>query len=216
MTRIVLVRHGQTGWNIGAGGVRFRGRTDLALDETGLAQAQALAERLSDFPIAAIYSSPLQRAVQTAKPIAERLGISIQPISGFIDINYGDWQGKTPEEVAEDHPDVYRMWLDKPHLVEFPNGESLAKVRIRTVAALEELIARHKDQTILLMAHQVVNKVLICAMLGLDNSHFWRIRQDNGCINIFEYQEEMSTAVLINDTCHLQGQGATRPRAQCR
>ncbi len=204
MTRIVLVRHGQTKWNIGAEGVRFRGRTDLALDEVGRAQAEALAERLSGLPIAAVYSSPLRRAVQTAKPIADKLGLQVRPISGLMDIDYGDWQGRTPDEVAKIYPDLYRLWLDKPHLVEFPHGESLAEVRARVMAALKELIARHKGQTILLVAHQVVNKVLICAMLGLDNSHFWRIRQDNGCIDIFDYEEGRFTAVLINDTCHLK------------
>lgn len=211
MTRIVLVRHGQTGWNIGAGSMRFRGRTDLALDETGRAQAQALAERLSDLPIAAVYSSPLRRAVQTAEPIAERLALSVRPISGLVDIDYGDWQGLTPDEVAETCPDLYRLWLERPHLVEFPHGESLSEVHSRIMAALEEVIARHEDQTVLLVAHQVVNKVLVCAMLDLDNSHFWRIRQDNGCINIFGYENGLFTAVLINDTCHLKGRVATCP-----
>ncbi len=204
MTRIILVRHGQTEWNVGAGaGERFRGRIDLPLDDAGLAQARALAQRLADYPIVAIYSSPLKRAVETARPTAQQLGLPVQPLPGIIDINYGDWQGLSHDEVAQAHPDLYRLWLEKPHLVRFPNGESLRQVRLRGMAALKEVAARHDGRVILLVAHQVVNKVLVCAMLGLDNSHFWRIRQDNACINVFEHQDGAFTAVLINDTCHL-------------
>lgn len=202
---IILVRHGQTEWNIGSGaGERFRGRVDLPLDDTGLAQARALAERLADQSIVAVYSSPLKRAVETARPIARRLGLTVQPLPGIIDINYGDWQGLSHAEVAKIYPDLYRCWVEKPHRVKFSSGESLRQVRLRAMAALEEVAARHDDRAVLLVAHQVVNKVLVCAILGLDNSHFWRIRQDNGCINVFEHQDGIFTAVLVNDTCHLR------------
>ena len=204
MTRIILVRHGQTEWNVGAGGgERFRGRVDLSLDDAGLAQAGALAQRLADRPIVAVYSSPLQRAVETARPTAQRLGLPVQLLPGIIDINYGDWQGLSHDEVAQAHPHLYPRWLETPHRVKFPHGESLRQVRLRGMASLKEVVARHDGRVILLVAHQVVNKVLVCAMLGLDNSHFWRIQQDNACLNVFEYQNGIFTAVLINDTCHL-------------
>jgi probable phosphoglycerate mutase len=204
MTRIILVRHGQTQWNVGSGaGERFRGRVDLPLDDTGLAQAHALAERLAELPIAAVYSSPLKRAVETARPTAQQLDLLIQLLPGIIDIDYGDWQGLSPGEVARVYPDLYQLWLEKPHRVRFPNGESLRRVRLRGMATLKEVAVRHEGWTVLLVAHQVVNKVLVCAMLGLDNSHFWRIRQDNGCINVFEHHHGIFTAVLVNDTCHL-------------
>jgi broad specificity phosphatase PhoE len=201
MTRIILVRHGQTAWNIGSGaGERFRGRIDLPLDDTGLAQARALAQRLANQPIAAVYTSLLKRAVETAHPIAQQLGLPVQPLAGIMDINYGDWQGLSPAEAAQAYPDLYARWLDKPQRVKFPNGESLRQVRFRGMAALKEIVARHEGRTVLLVAHQVVNKVLVCAMLGLCNSHFWRIQQDNGCLNVFDYQDGVFTAVLINDT----------------
>ncbi len=206
MTRIILVRHGQTAWNVGASsaeGERFRGRVDLPLNERGHAQAQALAERLADEPIAAIYASPLQRAMETAEPTARRLGLTVHPLEGIMDINYGDWQEHPHSEVARLYPALYRQWLQEPHLVQIPGGESLREVRDRAMAALHQVMAHHGDQAILAAAHQVVNKVLVCAMLGLDNSHFWRIRQDNGCLNIFDYQEGVFTTLLINDTCHL-------------
>jgi broad specificity phosphatase PhoE len=205
MTRIILARHGQTIWNVGASpeGERFRGRIDLPLNELGSAQAVALSERLAREPIAAIYASPLKRAIATAEPTAERLGLTVQTLEGIIDINYGEWQEHLHAEVAERYPDLYRQWIDEPHLARIPGGESLDEVRDRTMAALHAVMAEHDRETILLVAHQVINKVLVCAILGLDNSHFWRIRQDNGCFNIFEYGNGAFTAVLINDTCHL-------------
>jgi broad specificity phosphatase PhoE len=204
MTRIILVRHGQTGWNVGAGtGERFRGQTDLPLDDTGLVQARALAKRLASQPITAVYSSPLKRAVETARPTAQQLGLPVQPLPGIIDINYGDWQGFSHAEIVRAYPDLHQRWREEPHRVRFPDGESLRQVRLRGMAALKEVAARHEGQVILLVAHQVVNKVLVCAMLGLYDSHFWHIQQDNACINVFEHQDGVFTVVLINDICHL-------------
>ncbi len=127
----------------------------------------------------------------------------MQLLPGIIDVNYGDWQGLSHPEVATAYPDLYPRWLETPQRVKFPHGESLRQVRLRGMAALKEVATRHEDQVILLVAHQVVNKVLVCAMLGLYNSHFWRIQQDNACLNVFEHQDGVFTAVLINDTCHL-------------
>jgi broad specificity phosphatase PhoE len=205
MTRIILARHGQTIWNVGASpeGERFRGRIDLPLNDRGRDQAVALSERLAREPIAAIYASFLKRAIATAEPTAERLGINVQTLEGIVDIDYGEWQEHRHDEIAERHPALYRQWLDEPHRARIPGGESLDAVRKRSMAALHSVIAEHDNETILLVAHQVINKVLVCAMLGLDNSHFWRIGQDNGCCNIFEHAEGLFTAVLINDTCHL-------------
>ena len=205
MTRIILARHGQTIWNVGASpeGERFRGRIDLPLNERGSAQAVALSERLARESIAAIYASPLKRALATAEPTAERLGLAVQILEGIIDINYGEWQEHLHSEIAERYPALYRQWIYEPHRAGIPGGESLDEVRERTMAALHAVMAEHERETILLVAHQVINKVLVCAMLGLDNSHFWRIRQDNGCFNIFEYEKGLFTAILINDTCHL-------------
>ena len=145
--------------------------------------------------------------METAQPTAQQLGLPVQPLPGIVDINYGDWQGLSHPEVAQAHPDLYPRWLEEPQRVKFPNGESLRQVRLRGTAALREVAARHEGQGILLVAHQVVNKVLLCAMLGLDNSHFWRIRQDNACLNVFDCQNGVFTAVLINDTCHLHQTG---------
>jgi broad specificity phosphatase PhoE len=131
---IILVRHGQTGWNAGAGagGERFRGRTDLPLNETGLAQAQALAGRFmadrQGLPIVALYASPLLRAQQTLAPLATQLGLPIQAHPGLLDINYGRFQGLTHTEAADLYPELYRLWRITPGQVRFPEGEGLADV----------------------------------------------------------------------------------------
>ncbi|RLI49391.1 MAG: histidine phosphatase family protein [Candidatus Thorarchaeota archaeon] len=200
-TRVFLIRHGRTAWNKD---VRFRGRTDLPLDEVGFAQAEAIAARLKDSPIVAVYSSPLRRAIQTAEPLARALGLEVSKDEGFIDINFGEWQGLSPQEVAQLYPGLYRQWLESPHLVRIPGGEGLEDVRSRAMKALKQAIERHQGQQIAIVGHQVVNRVLLCAVLGLSNASFWRIGQDNGCINIFEYDGENFNILLLNDTCHLE------------
>ena len=202
MTRIILVRHGQTEWNRAE---RFRGRADLPLNGVGLAQAEATARRIAAaWPASAVYSSPLKRAMETAKIIAEVLDLAVQPLAGLMDIDYGEWQGLSPDEVAERYGDLYARWLEEPHLVRIPRGESLGEVRERAMAALEGVIARHSGQTVVLVSHQVVNKVLLCAVLGLDDSHFWHIGQENGAINVFEHCGRGFVISLLNDTCHLR------------
>lgn len=204
MTRIILVRHGQTEWNRVE---RFRGRTELALNETGVSQAEATAERLAGWPVAAVYYSPLKRALDTARIICLRLALTPEPLEGLIDIDYGQWQGLSPEEAAARDSHLYDQWLNSPHLVRFPGGEGLEEVRLRATAAFDQACAQHPEQTVVLVSHVVVCRVLICSLLGLDNSHFWRVGQDVSAINIFEVRDGLPAATLINDTCHLKKLG---------
>ncbi|MBC8446661.1 MAG: histidine phosphatase family protein, partial [Chloroflexi bacterium] len=174
MTRIILVRHGQTAWNREE---RFRGREDLPLDETGRRQAAAAGQYVAArWSPRAIYCSPLLRAVQTAQAIGDACGPAVQPCPDLIDIDYGQWQGLTPAEAAMLYPALHRAWLDAPQTVQIPGGESLPAVRVRAFTALQEIIAHHPDETIVVVAHTVVNRLLLCAVLGLDNSRFWRLR----------------------------------------
>ncbi len=201
MTRIILVRHGQTEWNRVE---RCRGRIDIELNEIGHRQAEAVARRLCKETVSALYASPLKRAFQTAEPIAESCALEVQPLKALIDIDYGTWAGHSPEEVARRYGDLYRAWLDTPHLVQFPEGESLDQVRSRAWKALEEICQRHVEEHVILVSHVVVNRALICAVLGLTNSSFWQIGQENAAINIFEAQEGKYRLMLLNDTCHLE------------
>jgi broad specificity phosphatase PhoE len=203
LTRIVLIRHGRTAWNEGAG-ERLRGRAEIELDEDGFRQARATAAKVACWDAAAVYSSPLKRAWSTASILAGPLGLQVQPLEGIIDIDYGRWQGLSLDEAAADDGNLYRLWLESPQLVTFPQGESLEQVRQRAFGAVEAVAQKHPGQTILLASHKVVCKVLVCRLLGLDNSHFWRVRQDLCAINIFEADENGFDMVTINDTCHLE------------
>ena len=202
MTRIIIVRHGQTEWNRT---VRFRGVIDVPLDETGLAQADAVGRRLASVPISAVYSSPLSRAFQTAEAIAKPHGLHPVAHRGLNDMSFGSWGGLSPEEAQELSPDLVPRWFAAPHLVRPPGGGTLEEVRIRVVEAVEEIVARHQGQTVVLVAHQVVNRVLCCALIGLDNSHYLRIGQDPCCVNIFDHHDSRFDIVTLNDTCHLAG-----------
>jgi broad specificity phosphatase PhoE len=204
LLRILLVRHGQTEWNQGSeSGEHFRGRIDIDLNPTGIAQAESLADLLASLKIAAVYASPLRRALSTASPIAAAHDLAPEAFSGLLDIDYGHWSGKSHREVASQWPDLYRLWVHTPHLVQIPGGESLADVRQRAWAGLQRLLRSHEGQIIILVGHQVVNKVLICALLGLDNSAFWRIRQDTGCINRFDYDGQAFVVLTLNEVGHL-------------
>jgi len=206
LTRLIIVRHGQTAWNEGEG-ERLRGRADLDLDEAGLRQAAAAATRLTKWGVAAVYSSPLRRAMRTAETLAKPRGLQVQPLEGLIDIDYGRWQGLSLREAEADDPELYTLWLDNPHLVTFPGGEGLEQVRSRATAAVETVVSRHLEQTVVLVSHKVVCKVLLCHLLGVDNSHFWQIHQELCAINVIEMEKDSPLIMLLNDTCHLKGVG---------
>jgi broad specificity phosphatase PhoE len=204
MLRMILVRHGQTEWNAGsAGGEHFRGRIDVPLNAAGEAQSQAVSERLRTLKVAAVYASPLQRAQRTALPIAEAHGLAMLPFEGLLDIDYGDWAGRAHSEVAGEWPVLYARWRSAPHEVQIPGGESLADVRQRVSAGLNELVGRHQNEIVVLVGHQVVNKVLLCVVLGLENSAFWRIRQDTCCINRFDHDGQAFSLLTLNEVGHL-------------
>ena len=200
MTTIILVRHGQTEWNRVE---RFRGVIDVPLNEAGQAQARAVGARLSRLPITAVYSSPLSRARETALAIADPLGLPVRPLDGLRDIDYGEWGGLSPAQVHERYPDLVAAWYAAPHTICPPGGEGLDDVLKRAMGAVLQVVSEHPNETVILLGHVSLNRVVCCAMLGLDNSHFWRIRQQNGCVNIFEHHDGQFDVVTLNDTCHL-------------
>jgi len=201
MTRILLVRHGQTEWNREE---RFRGQVDVPLNQVGYAQAQAVARRLADWPIVAVYSSPLSRALETARPTAEAHGLIVQPEPGLLDINYGAWSGLSVEEARERDPDLLALWSADPGRVRFPAGESMAEVQTRALATVNRLAEQYPGQTVLAVGHVVVNRVLLLGLLGAPLSSFWAVGQDNGAINVLEWRHGRPMITRLNDTCHLE------------
>ena len=202
MTHIVLVRHGETEWNRVE---RFRGQADVPLNETGLRQAEATARRVAaEWQPVAVYASPLSRAVKTAEAIARPFGLAVQTYRGLTDINYGQWQGLTPDDARERWPELVDAWYRAPETAHIPGGESLIDLRIRTLEAVRDLAARHQGQTIVLVGHTVVNRAILLGALGLRSHGFWHLRQDPCAINVLELDGGEFTLVSMNDTCHLK------------
>jgi len=206
LTRFILIRHGQTVWH-SDGVERAEGRAEVDLDEEGVRQARATAARLNSWEISVIYSSPLKRALSTASILAARRGLAAQSEPGLIDIDYGKWQGMTHPEAQADDPKLYDLWLKRPQLLTFPGGEGLADVRKRAVSAVEALTPKHDGQTVVLVSHKVVIKILLCHFLGLGDTHFWRFQQGFCAVNVVEVDGGSSVVHLINDACHLERPG---------
>jgi broad specificity phosphatase PhoE len=202
--RVILVRHGQTDWN--EGGI-FRGKIDVKLNPNGIRQAEIIGEVLKDVHLDAVYSSPLSRAFDTATAIARYHSLTVETCDAIYDIDFGEWQGLERSEVESRYPEIFQVWESRPEKVAIPNAETLSEVRQRLVAGLNEVLSRHPEGTVVIVSHGLTNKVLLCAVLGLDNSHFWKVKQDNGAINIFKYSAQGSKVFLMNETSHLQSIG---------
>lgn len=203
MTRIILVRHGRTAWNEG-NGERLRGRSEIELNDEGIVQAQSTARKLSQWEVAAVYSSPLRRAMMTAEIIAEPLELGVESFPALIDIDYGKWQGLSLSEAAADDEALYKLWLNKPDQVRFPGGETLEEVGRRALGGVEAVASRNPDLTTVLVSHKVVCQALICRLMGLELRHFWNVRQDLCAVNVVEMTDNGPALRLVNDTCHLK------------
>jgi broad specificity phosphatase PhoE len=202
MTRFILVRHGQTEWNRIE---RFRGRADIPLNEIGLAQAEATGRRVAaEWQPKAIYTSPLSRSVKTAEAIAKHYGLQVQQHPGLADIDYGEWQGLTLEDARQRWPAEIDVWYNRPHQAHIPGGETLDYLRTRAMQMVNELVGRHPTETIVLVGHTVINRIILLGVLGLGNERFWRIKQDTCAINIFEAENDDFVLGSLNDTCHLK------------
>lgn len=198
---LVLVRHGETEYNRAD---LFRGRADLPLNERGRRQAEAAARRLAPLHFEAFYASPLSRSMETARLIAAPHGREPVPLPDFIDVDYGEWSGKGVEEVRARWPGEFSLWAGNPSRVVFPGGEALEEVRRRLERGLETLLRRHGGR-ILLVGHKVVNRLVLCIVLGLPTDGIWRLEQSNGALNFISHGERGWVLVGMNDVSHLAG-----------
>jgi len=200
MAKLILARHGETMWNVEK---VFRGRADVGLDEVGIKQAELLAKYLSNWELEAIYASPIRRALETANIVARYQKVSARIAEGLTDFDFGEWQSLSEQQVRRLYPDLFNEWHNNPDKVRMPGGESLEDVRRRAVEVVNDIVSRHQGN-VLLVSHRVVIKVLICYLLGLDNSHFRNINQDVGGITIFDYVDGRFVLTRHNDTSHLR------------
>ena len=200
MVRVILVRHGETTWNITG---RYQGQEDTPLSPLGQQQGRLLAQALKAIPIDYCLASPLQRAYQTCLYCAELHQLTPIKDKRLLEINHGTWEGVLAEDIQKEYPQEFELWHSQPQLVQMPQGENLEEVRQRVRAAFDEYAVKYADKTILVAAHDAVNKAIICDVLGLGMDHFWQIKQDNTCINVLEYQNNTWRLVLLNSTNHL-------------
>jgi broad specificity phosphatase PhoE len=176
MTRIWMVRHGQTDWNLEG---RFQGQADPPLNASGLEQARQLADLLVDAGIQAIYCSDLQRALLTARIIGEKLGMLPQVNRCLREIRLGEWEGMQSEKIKSQYPDLWhRRQLDPLH-VPAPGGENLLELSERVWASAGQIAQQHPDGTVLLVSHGVTLACLICRARGLPLEQALHVIPDN-------------------------------------
>ena len=202
MTKVILVRHGHVE---GISPERFRGRADLMLTPVGHREAEATARRIrATWTPAAVYSSPLNRCLATGEAIGKPLGLAPNPLPGLVDIDYGEWQGLTPDEVRSRWPAELDAWYRAPHWATIPGGETLQDVQTRTVSVLRNVIRRHASDVVVVIGHDSVNRVILLHALDLPLSRYRRLGQDPCAINEIDFLEEGSTVRSVNETYHLR------------
>ena len=209
MTKIVFIRHGQTEWNITG---RYQGQSDVPLSELGIEQAKKLAAQFPAPDITAIYSSTLTRAMTTAKCVADRFGLTVEPRKELREINFGDWEGLTYDEITGTWPEALTDFFQRPDRLVIPHGESFPIVQERALGCIRELCEKHKGETIAVTAHGAILRTLLAHALHMDLRYLWTIRQFNTAVSIVCYHEDGTTSVeLVNSTAHL---GAAQPHGK--
>jgi probable phosphoglycerate mutase len=200
--RVLLARHGETPWNAEG---RYQGQEDIALSPVGEAQARALGERLRDVTIDRALASPLSRARRTAElALGDTRAGMLRLDAGLMEIAHGEWEGLLASEIRERDPERLRAWRDAPASVVMPGGESIGDVAGRAWSALERACeGLATDQTLLLVAHDAVNRVLLCRVLGIPLDRLWTFRQAPTTLNLLEGDAPGSLEVVrLNDCSH--------------
>jgi phosphoserine phosphatase len=208
--RLLLVRHGETEWNRQG---RFQGQIDVPLNDNGRTQGQKAAEFLKDVPIDAAYTSFLARPKETAEIILKHHpGLTLHSVEDLREISHGEWEGLYETEIESNYPGMLEQWQSHPETVQMPGGENLEEVWQRSIAAWKQIVAAHSGsdavQTVLVVAHDAVNKALLCHVLGLGPEFFWRFKQGNGAVSVIDYPNGIDSAPVLttaNITIHLSG-----------
>lgn len=186
-TTVYLIRHGETDWNRWG---LYQGTTDIPLNATGRAQAEALAERLRGVAFDACYTSPLSRARDTAAVVAGTRSLEPVQLPELRELSYGLWQGRGSLPRGRVNPGLEWRWRFSPWSVRFPGGETLDEVERRAAAALRRIRAAHPGETVLVCGHGHLNRVLLIHALGWPRDRFWEIEQANGCCHVLQLGEQ--------------------------
>jgi alpha-ribazole phosphatase len=201
MLSITFVRHGQTDCSRTDS---FCGAVDVPLNAAGHAMARAIADAFQQRPWAAIYSSQLQRARDTAAPLAEQLGMAVQIEPGFREISYGEWDGMLSSEVEHLYPVQFKAWSENPALSPPPGGESALEIERRAIAAVDAIRARYADGEVLVASHKATIRIIVCSLLGIDVALFRRrVGQEVGGATVVQFKSTGPLLAALNDLSHL-------------
>jgi len=192
--RIYLIRHGETA---NAGRVCFNGHFDVGLSPRGARQLEELGEAFRGVPLAAVYSSDLERARLSAAPIARPHGLSPIPCPELRELSFGVWEGLSLEEVERLYPGQLEKRLSDIENFSVSGGETFEQLRARVTPKFEDIVARHARGNLAIVAHGGVNRVILAHLLGIPAKHLFRIQQDFGGVNIIQYYEPGPVVELI-------------------
>ncbi len=203
MTRLWLIRHGEP-----AEEARHRcyGSLDIGLSETGRAQMAQVAEYLKTEPVAAIYTSSRSRALESARILCAVAACSIEVVEDLREIAFGEFEGLPYDEIAARYPDIYRQWMETPTEVRFPNGESFSEMRGRILRAFDAIQREREGQTVAIVSHGGVNRILIAWTLQVADNCLFRLAQDYAAINLLELVDGLPSVQLLN------GRSDARPK----
>ena len=194
-TRLVLARHALTAQT----GPLLSGRAPgIDLSDTGRAQAEALGARLAGLPVAAVYASPIERTTQTAAAIAEQHGLDVRPLDGVLEADYGEWTGQKIADLAK--TDLWKVVQRTPSRAAFPGGESLTSMQARMVAALEEVVAGHPGEIVVVVSHADPIKAAIAHFGGMHLDLFQRVVVAPASVTVFEFSGHGVAMLKCNDT----------------
>lgn len=204
MTKLYLVRHGETEWNASS---KVQGTIDTALNEKGIQQAELVGRKLAREKIDYIYTSSLKRARTTADIIGKHASLQVSELHDYREICLGPWQGLTIEEINNQYSDHFKVYRERPSEFNMPGAETFLEVSTRFCNAIHKAVAEHKDKKIVIVSHGAAIKAAIISILGIEIDHYNKFRIDNASISILNFSEKYHGGVVVqcwNDTCHLQ------------
>jgi probable phosphoglycerate mutase len=197
---IFFIRHGES---VGNKENRFRGRHDFVLSENGFKQAEALRRELEQTDFDAVYSSPLKRALDTARAICPPY-LNVQTDEDINNISLGPWENQPKTDISRKYPDLWQIWLTQPEALFFEGMETLAMVQERTFHFVNKMIDKYCPGRIAVVSHRAVLKPLFARMLGIPKNYFWKIELDTASYSVAEYNEDRGfTFTIINQNRHL-------------
>lgn len=199
-TTVLIVRHGQTESNTTG---FYMGRSDEDLAEVGYKQVRRLSSRLARLPITSVYTSPLRRAYATAAILAEPHELEPRVLDNLIEIDLGDWQGLHMDEISRRWPELWQQWRNDPSEVVIPNGESLTKVTERAIPAFHRIVEANRGKQAIIVAHEVIVKVIVAHVLGAPISIYRRFDISNTSLTAIQFIDDKPRLIGLNDTSRL-------------